>query len=288
MLRYYAEQLEANDGFRRPLRRVIASERTESVLLPYGAVGGRLAVQLPDGARRRHARRRAPGRQHRGLQALRGGAGLGRAPRRRAVARRRAARRRSSSCSAAKRWAGRWSPTRRSPASPSPARTKSAWRSCAACRGNGRGPYVVEMGGKNPAIVTASADVDAAAVAVARSAFGYGGQKCSACSRVYVARPVAGAIPRAPARRGAGGARRPSRGARDDRRPAHRSPRRGAVRARGRGGPRRGRRDPRRRRGAPRGRPGARPLRRADRGHSSGPGPPVVRGGALRPAPPDA
>jgi 1-pyrroline-5-carboxylate dehydrogenase len=53
-------------------------------------------------------------------------------------------------------------------------------------------PYVVEMGGKNPAIVTASADVEAAAVAVARSAFGYGGQKCSACARVYVDREVAG------------------------------------------------------------------------------------------------
>jgi 1-pyrroline-5-carboxylate dehydrogenase len=52
-------------------------------------------------------------------------------------------------------------------------------------------PVIVEMGGKNPAIVTASADVDAAAVAVARSAFGYGGQKCSACSRAYVTRAVA-------------------------------------------------------------------------------------------------
>ncbi len=52
-------------------------------------------------------------------------------------------------------------------------------------------PVVVEMGGKNPAIVTASADLDAAADGVARSAFGFGGQKCSACSRVYVERRVA-------------------------------------------------------------------------------------------------
>jgi 1-pyrroline-5-carboxylate dehydrogenase len=51
-------------------------------------------------------------------------------------------------------------------------------------------PVIVEMGGKNPAVVTASADVNAAAVAVARSAFGYGGQKCSACSRVYVERAI--------------------------------------------------------------------------------------------------
>jgi 1-pyrroline-5-carboxylate dehydrogenase len=42
------------------------------------------------------------------------------------------------------------------------------------------------MGGKNPAIVAASADLDEAAEGVMRSAFGYDGQKCSACSRVYV------------------------------------------------------------------------------------------------------
>jgi 1-pyrroline-5-carboxylate dehydrogenase len=42
------------------------------------------------------------------------------------------------------------------------------------------------MGGKNPAIVMSSADVDAAAEGVMRSAFGLQGQKCSACSRVYV------------------------------------------------------------------------------------------------------
>ncbi len=47
-------------------------------------------------------------------------------------------------------------------------------------------PVVIEMGGKNPTIVTASADLEAAAEGVARSAFGFGGQKCSACSRVYV------------------------------------------------------------------------------------------------------
>ncbi len=51
-------------------------------------------------------------------------------------------------------------------------------------------PVVVEMGGKNPAIVLASADLEAAAHGVARSAFGYGGQKCSACSRVYVEQSV--------------------------------------------------------------------------------------------------
>src|SRR2546428_8464665 len=47
-------------------------------------------------------------------------------------------------------------------------------------------PIITEMGGKNPAIITANADLDKAAVGVMRAAFGYGGQKCSACSRVLV------------------------------------------------------------------------------------------------------
>ena len=51
-------------------------------------------------------------------------------------------------------------------------------------------PCIVEMGGKNPAIVTRSADLDEAAEGIMRSAFGFGGQKCSANSRVYVERPV--------------------------------------------------------------------------------------------------
>lgn len=52
-------------------------------------------------------------------------------------------------------------------------------------------PCLLELGGKNPAIVTARADLEKAAEGVARAAFGFGGQKCSACSRVYVERPVA-------------------------------------------------------------------------------------------------
>jgi 1-pyrroline-5-carboxylate dehydrogenase len=47
-------------------------------------------------------------------------------------------------------------------------------------------PVIAEMGGKNPAIVCASADLDEAAEGVMRAAFGFDGQKCSACSRVYV------------------------------------------------------------------------------------------------------
>jgi 1-pyrroline-5-carboxylate dehydrogenase len=44
-------------------------------------------------------------------------------------------------------------------------------------------PALTEMGGKNPTIVTASADLDKAVEGIARSAFGFSGQKCSACSR---------------------------------------------------------------------------------------------------------
>jgi 1-pyrroline-5-carboxylate dehydrogenase len=51
-------------------------------------------------------------------------------------------------------------------------------------------PVITEMGGKNPALVMASADLDKAAEGVMRSAFGATGQKCSACSRVYVAEEV--------------------------------------------------------------------------------------------------
>jgi 1-pyrroline-5-carboxylate dehydrogenase len=51
-------------------------------------------------------------------------------------------------------------------------------------------PCVVEMGGKNPAIVLKSADIEEAAEGILRSAFGFSGQKCSANSRVYVERAV--------------------------------------------------------------------------------------------------
>lgn len=51
-------------------------------------------------------------------------------------------------------------------------------------------PLIIEMGGKNPALVMKSADIDKAADGVMRSAFGAQGQKCSACSRVYVAKAI--------------------------------------------------------------------------------------------------
>jgi len=45
---------------------------------------------------------------------------------------------------------------------------------------------VLEMGGKDSIIVDDEADLDAAAEGVVQSAFGYQGQKCSACSRAIV------------------------------------------------------------------------------------------------------
>jgi len=52
-------------------------------------------------------------------------------------------------------------------------------------------PCLLEMGGKNATIVLDTADLDAAAEGVARSAFGLQNQKCSATSRVYVHARVA-------------------------------------------------------------------------------------------------
>ncbi len=49
---------------------------------------------------------------------------------------------------------------------------------------------IAEMGGKDAIIVDSEADLDAAVQGVVASAFGFQGQKCSACSRVIVDRSV--------------------------------------------------------------------------------------------------
>ena len=51
-------------------------------------------------------------------------------------------------------------------------------------------PCIAEMGGKNPVLVMASADLSKAVTGTVRAAFGYSGQKCSAASRVYVHKSV--------------------------------------------------------------------------------------------------
>ena len=51
-------------------------------------------------------------------------------------------------------------------------------------------PVVLELGGKNPVIVSRNANLDDAATGIVRSSFGLQGQKCSAASRVIVEAPV--------------------------------------------------------------------------------------------------
>ena len=49
---------------------------------------------------------------------------------------------------------------------------------------------IAELGGKNPVIVTENADLDKAIEGILKAAFGYSGQKCSACSRVYIQKSI--------------------------------------------------------------------------------------------------
>jgi 1-pyrroline-5-carboxylate dehydrogenase len=52
-------------------------------------------------------------------------------------------------------------------------------------------PMVLEMGSKNPTIVSARADIAKAVEGTVRAAYGYSGQKCSATSRLYLQRGIA-------------------------------------------------------------------------------------------------
>ncbi len=47
-------------------------------------------------------------------------------------------------------------------------------------------PIILELGGKNPVVVSKNADLERATIGIIRSAFGLQGQKCSAASRVLV------------------------------------------------------------------------------------------------------
>jgi 1-pyrroline-5-carboxylate dehydrogenase len=53
---------------------------------------------------------------------------------------------------------------------------------------------ILEMGGKDPIVVDGDADLDAAALGVVQAAYGFQGQKCSACSRLVVHRDVHAAL----------------------------------------------------------------------------------------------
>ena len=52
-------------------------------------------------------------------------------------------------------------------------------------------PILLEMGSKNPTIVTAKADIAKAVEGTVRAAYGYSGQKCSATSRLYLQKGIA-------------------------------------------------------------------------------------------------
>ena len=51
-------------------------------------------------------------------------------------------------------------------------------------------PVILELGGKNPVIVSKNANLERAIAGITRSAFGLQGQKCSAASRIYIESPV--------------------------------------------------------------------------------------------------
>ena len=101
-------------------------------------------------------------------------------------------------------------------------------------------PVVLELGGKDPAIVCRDADLDRAARGIVWGAFANAGQTCAAVERVYVERPVAeDFLARVVAETRLPAPRRPRRGRgrdRPDDARAAAADRRGARRGRGRQG----------------------------------------------------
>ena len=192
LIRYYARTAEDNALLRPPdgqPRRRGGPHAVDPA--PARRVRGHQPVQLPDGARGRADLGGDDGRQRGRLQA---GDGRG-DDRRRAhggLPRRGRPGRRLQPRDGPRRHRRRRAPGRTpaSTASCSPARTRWASSCSATSRPRYPRPCIVEMGGKNPAIVLRSADLEEAAEGILRSAFGFGGQKCSANSRVYVERAV--------------------------------------------------------------------------------------------------
>ena len=192
MVLYYCEEMERNDGFVRPLKRAFPNEETTDILRPFGVFGviapfnfplalavgmltgavltGNTAVFKPSpmaglsGALLMEAFAEA-GFPEGAVNMVCGGDEVGRA------------------LIADPRLGG-------AAFTGSHRAGMDIFRALA--QGPCARPAIVEMGGKNPAYVAASADLDAAAAGVMRSAFGLQGQKCSACSKAYVARDVLG------------------------------------------------------------------------------------------------
>jgi 1-pyrroline-5-carboxylate dehydrogenase len=189
LIEAYAEHMERNDGYEKPLDSFVESERNTDVLRPYGAfavispfnfpvaltmgmassalIAGNTVVLKPSEDTPRTGA--VLGEIVRGAELpagvfnlVHGGPATGRALVEDAV---------EGVAFTGSAEVGRWIARRMQ-----------------------EGPYarpaLTEMGGKNPAIVTAAADLDKAAEGVARAAFGLSGQKCSACSRAIVNRSV--------------------------------------------------------------------------------------------------
>ena len=151
-----------------------------------------------------------------GHQAVGGGADLGRAVPRRNPRRRRASRPARSTSSPMRRALRRRSPTcssraARCAASTSPARTGRRASSARARGGDQR--MVLELGGFNPMLILADADLDEAVKAVIFGAFIHQGQVCMNTRKVYVARKsTTSSLPHSPPKRPrSSGATRPIR-----------------------------------------------------------------------------
>ena len=192
LIRYYAQTAEDNQFYDHPMGNLgDTAVHTRSILRPHGVFAVVSPFNFPSALATGPTGAALHGRQHGRAQAGLGVAAVG-GQAHRGARRRRASRPASSTSSWARatRSARRSRITRASTASSSPARTRSGWHLFHSFSRPWPRPCIVEMGGKNPAIVSRHADLDEAAEGIMRSAFGFGGQKCSANSRVYVERPV--------------------------------------------------------------------------------------------------
>lgn len=186
MLDYYPSELQNNNGYRRPMNQLVEGETAESVLRPYGVfaviapfnfpvalsigmivgalLGGNSVVYKPSPACQLTGLLIAESIQKAGLpdgvfSIVLGGAEVGQL------------------LSTDKRVDGvAFTGSHKTGMSIFRHMAVQPWMK----------PVIAEMGGKNPAYVTKNADIERAAQGVVRSAFGLQGQKCSACSVVYV------------------------------------------------------------------------------------------------------
>lgn len=185
LLRYYAQQVEESSGYVKPMLRLNPNEETLGVLRPYGVfsviapfnfpvalaagmvgaalLGGNSVVLKPSahtpwsGEIIREVFL-AAGLPQGVLQVIYGDVELGRAMVKHAKS--------HGICFTGSHAVGMEI-------------LKTPWRSYSR-------PILMELGGKNPTIITESADLNIAVEGAYRSAFGLSGQKCSALSRIYV------------------------------------------------------------------------------------------------------